>query len=304
MGDYAVGIDIGGTKVAIGLVDDQGVIQAQKTIKMNQNIPPTEMVREMIDSLRELLLSVGINQSELKGIGIGAPGPLNSSQGIIISPPNLPKWRDFHLVDEMKKYVDLPIRLENDANAAAVAEKWVGAAQKDDSFVYLTISTGIGAGIFLDGKLISGRTGNAGEFGHVVLDASQDPCDCGQRGCWTSLASGTAIAKRASMILGKPVTTEEVIELAKLGDPQMSLFIQDTFEYIGMGCVTIINSLDPGKVIIGGGVSQAGDLLFATVREYVRMYALNPSGRDTEIVEAELGQMSGLVGAAGLVCLD
>lgn len=304
MGNYAIGIDIGGTKVAIGLVDSQGRIHAEKTIKMDQTSPPVEMVGEMIDSIRELLLSYGIDETELKGIGIGAPGPLNPNKGVIICPPNLPRWNDFHLVDEIKKYIDLPIQLENDASAAAVAEKWIGAAQNDDFFVYLTISTGIGAGIFLNGKLVTGRTGNAGEVGHIVLDASKEKCACGQRGCWGSLASGAAIARRASRITGSPVTTAEAIDLAKQGDPKMALLIEETFEYIGMGCVAVINSFDPGKLVIGGGVIQAGDFLFTTIRDYVSKYALNPSGRKTEMVPAELGQMSGLIGAAGLVYMD
>jgi glucokinase len=191
--------------------------------------------------------------------------------------------------------------MENDATAAALAEKWLGAAQDSDHFIFITISTGIGAGIYLHGKLLTGSTGNAGDAGHMIVDPAGGVCPCGQAGCWEWIASGTAITRQATELLGRDVTSKEAFELAAQGNSQMSELINRAFTYIGMGCVSLINVLDPNKIVIGGGVSQVGEPLFKAVQTYVSNHALNPSGRQTEIVPAKLQQDAGLIGATALI---
>lgn len=301
--NYAIGIDIGGTKTAIGIVDEQGKIQSKISIPTDPSVSPFKMVERIADQVNELIQAspVSVDPSKIIGVGIGAPGPLDTSQGMIVCPPNLPAWHDFPLVEQMSKFLKYPIRFENDATAAALAEKWIGAAQDADHFVFITISTGIGAGIFMNGKLITGATGNAGDVGHVVIDPSVGHCTCGQDGCWEYIASGTAIARQASELLGRKVTSKEAFDLADQGHPLMKELIDRVYRYIGIGCVTLINTLDPQKIVIGGGVTQVGEPLFSAVRAYVSKHALNPSGRNTPIVPAALQQDAGLIGAAALV---
>ncbi|RKL66962.1 transcriptional regulator [Salipaludibacillus neizhouensis] len=301
--DYAVGIDIGGTKIAIGIVDSEGEICSSDKIDMDKEATPDYMVENISANIKSLLRHKDVKVSDLRGIGIGAPGPLNTTRGMITSPQNLPGWWDYPIVERVQQHfhAETNIVLENDANAAAVAEKWKGAGTTNENFVYVTISTGIGGGLFSNSKLLQGVSGNAGEIGHIVIDPSLGTCPCGQKGCWEFIASGTAISRRGSELKGYKLPTKKVIELANQGDVQMKQIRDQSFEYIGMGCVTLINMLDPEKIIIGGGVSQIGDPLFLSVRDYVSKFALNPTGRTTEIVPAGLQQSSGLIGAASLI---
>lgn len=298
---YAIGIDIGGTKTAIGLIGKDGEVWAKVSLPTDQTVGPEVMVDRMAAAIQDIITAQGIAESELLGIGVGAPGPLNTKEGKIAEPPNLRGWWNFPIVDSLKRYFSLPIRLENDATAAALAEKWLGAAKDADHFVFITISTGIGAGIYSHGKLLTGASGNAGDVGHIVVDPSVGTCVCGQKGCWEFVASGTAVARQASALLGREVSSKEAFDLAAAGQPVIQELVAKVFENIGVGCVTLINTFDPEKLVIGGGVSQVGEPLFNAVRDYVSKYALNPSGRQTPIVPAALHQDAGLIGAAALI---
>lgn len=297
----AIGIDIGGTKVAFGFVDEQGTVIAKGSLKTDLSVSPMEMIVRIGDAVKQLAEQQGLSLAEMKGIGVGAPGPLDTQSGKLNCPPNLKSWWGFPVVEALQAQLPLPIKMENDATAAALAEKWLGAAQDSEHFIFVTISTGIGAGIYLHGKLLTGATGNAGDAGHMIVDPSGGICSCGQAGCWEWIASGTAIARQATEILGRETSSKDAFDLAAKGDPQMSELVNRVFNYIGMGCVSLINVLDPNKIVIGGGVSQVGEPLFTAVQSYVSKYALNPSGKQTVIVPAQLQQDAGLIGAAALV---
>jgi glucokinase len=299
--ELAVGIDIGGTKVAIGIIDSIGQVIVKTRLDTDLSITPNEMINRIAHSTTALCQDHSINPDSIIGIGIGAPGPLDPLNGRIINPPNLHGWSNFPLVDEIKQFLPYPIKMENDATAATLAEKWIGAAKHSDNFIFLTISTGIGAGIYLHGRLITGTTGNAGDAGHFVVDPSAGRCSCGQYGCWEWVASGTAISRQASELAGRPISTKEAFDLAAHGDASIQQLIEQTFRYIGVGCVTLINLFDPDTIVIGGGVTQIGEPLFQTVRDYVSHHAFNPSGRHTAIVPAKLMQDAGLIGAAALI---
>ncbi len=301
MQSYAMGIDIGGTKIAIGLVNTSGEVVSRSVLSTNLTISPQDMMLEVAKEVNRLVEQQHLLKEDLLGVGIGAPGPIDAPDGMITCPPNLPNWVDFPVVQFMQEALGLTVTLQNDANCAALAEKWIGAAQDANSFVYVTISTGIGSGIYVDGRMLSGLRGNAGDIGHIVIDPSQGTCTCGQKGCFEWIASGTAIARRASDALLRNVSTKEVFELYANHDNTIVPIIAQTFEYIGMGCVTLINMLDPEMIVIGGGVSSVGDPLFDAARRYVRQFALNPAGRETRIVKAQLGSDAGLIGAAALV---
>ncbi|WP_029192258.1 ROK family protein [Paenibacillus harenae] len=292
----AVGIDIGGTKVAYGFVDEQGTVLAKGSLKTDLSVPPEVMTERIADAVKQLAEQNGLSLEALKGIGVGAPGPLDTRGGKLTCPPNLKSWWDFPVVSALRSHMPLPVKMENDATAAALAEKWIGAARDSEHFIFITISTGIGAGIYLHGKLITGSTGNAGDAGFMVVDPSGTP--------WETVASGTAVTRQASELLGREVSSKEAFELAAQGDPQMTELINRVFKYIGMGCVSLINVLDPDKIVIGGGVSQVGEPLFTSVQQYVAANALNPAGRQTAIVPAQLQQDAGLIGAAALVQVE
>lgn len=236
--------------------------------------------------------------ADVKGIGVGAPGPLDAKNGRLDSPPNLPSWHGFGVVEELRNHFGAwPVHFQNDATAAALAEKWLGAAKDADNFIFITVSTGIGAGIYMHGRLITGASGNAGDVGFIMVE----PGAAGTEGYWEQIASGTAIARQASEMLGRPVGTKEAFDLAAGGDTQMRELIDVTYTRLGMGCVSLINTLDPELLVIGGGVSQIGEPLFDAIRRYVSQHALSPAGRRTSIVPAALSQNAGLIGAASLV---
>lgn len=294
----AIGIDIGGTKIAIGLVDETGTVLAQQSLKTDPAKTPSQLIEETAQAVNGLLEQQNIAPADVKGIGVGAPGPLDAKNGRLDSPPNLPSWHGFGVVEELRKHFGAwPIHFQNDATAATLAEKWLGAAKNADNFIFITVSTGIGAGIYMHGRLITGASGNAGDVGYIMVE----PGAAGTEGYWEQVASGTAIARQASGLLGRPVGTKEAFDLAEGGDAQMRELIDVTYKRLGMGCVSLINTLDPELLVIGGGVSQIGEPLFDAIRGYVSQHALSPSGRRTAIVPAALSQNAGLIGAASLV---
>ena len=301
---YAIGVDIGGTKVAIAMVKKTGDVISETILPTDLTIPPRSMITLICDEIKQLMTDAKLAQSAIIGIGIGAPGPLDSKKGVITNPPNLSGWIDIPISAIMEQKCSLPVTLENDANAAALAEKWLGAAMGNENMTYITVSTGIGAGIIADGKLLRGRKGNAGDIGHMVVDPSFGPCACGQLGCLEAIASGTAIAAKGSQIVGEALTTKAVFRYYEQGHPEIVPYIDRVFTVLGIACVTVINTVDPEKIVIGGGVSKVGEPLFQAIRMYVSQYALNETGRNTAIVPAKLGQQSGVIGAAALCFID
>lgn len=297
---YAVGVDIGGTKAAAAVVTEKGEIIEQTIIPTDVSIAPEEMIGRIIDVIRKMLEKAGLDEENLSGIGIGAPGPLDSKKGIIYAPPYLSTWVSVPVVRLMKQHFSVPVLLENDASAAALAERWIGTVQGIEDFIYMTVSTGIGAGIVSNGRLISGQRGNAGEIGHMVVDPSFGRCFCGLDGCLELIASGTSIAKHGSAIMNRPLSTKEVFDLYREGHPAITEFISRVFHALGVAAVSLVNTFDPKVLVIGGGVSQVGEPLFEAVQSYVSRYALDEVGRQTRIVPARLNQNEGVIGAAAL----
>lgn len=299
--NYSVGVDIGGTKVAIAVVTQEGKIIADTVIPTDLTISPEKMIERICETINNVMDQSQIAKADIVGIGIGAPGPLDSKAGVITCPPNLKSWIDIPIKKLVEARLSIPVTLENDANAAALAEKWVGAATDTENFTYITISTGVGAGVIVEGRLLRGLKGNAGDIGHTVVDPSYGTCPCGQDGCLEWIASGTAIARQGSEVLGKDVTTQEIFELYEQGDNQIVPLIDGILKVLGQACVTIINTFDPEKIVIGGGVSKVGDTLFNPIQDYISKFALNPTGRQTQVVPAKLDQSSGVIGAAALL---
>lgn len=299
--NLAIGIDIGGTKTAIGIVNKEGDVLCKRIIPTDQSVSPDVMVDRISESVQGLMKQLNVNTNDIKGVGVGAPGPIDTTRGEIVCPPNLPRWKGYKVVEQLSQVLNLDVKLENDASLAGLAEFKVGAAKNARDFLYVTISTGIGAGIIMDGKLVTGRTGNAGDIGHMVIDPSYGTCKCGQKGCFEWIASGTAISRQGSMMLGKPVTTKEVFQLYEEGNEEILKMIHDVYERIGMACTSLINILDINFIVLGGGVSKVGKPLVDTVNNYVAKHALNPKGRKTKVERSLLNENAGIIGAAALI---
>jgi glucokinase len=237
----------------------------------------------------------------LAAVGIGCGGPLDAELGILISPPHLPGWRNVHVSELARRAFDRPVTLENDATAAAAGEHRWGAGAGVRNMVYLTISTGVGGGVVIDGRLYRGSMGNGGELGHVTVDWHGRRCrGCGRRGCLEAYVSGTSIAERAREAGLEHASAEEVAAAAAAGDPVAGTVWDETVEALACGLTSIVNLFEPQLVVVGGGVSRSGEQLLGPVREAVRSSAIGPAAA-AEIVASALGDHVGVVGAAAVV---
>lgn len=315
-----VGVDIGGTKVAAGLVDHDGKIQAQSRTAM----VATDATRGLaaVSAAIEELRSRTENAFKPHAIGICAPGPLNPRTGVVINPPNLPGWHNYPLAAEIRKlYPDAQVMIDNDANAAALAEAKWGAGRNYCNVFYATIGTGIGTGFVIDGKVYHGRTGLATEGGHVGVDPRGPLCACGKRGCIETLAAGPAIARRARAKLTQPgdadaakksallemaggnpdaVTSEMVARCYAAGDALAKEVMKETLDLLAYWLGNIIDLLEPDVIVIGGGVSSMLGPFLEDIRARWVGACLSPYPQDTPLVLAHYKEDAGIAGAAAL----
>ena len=308
-----VGVDVGGTKVAAGVVDEAGTILARTRRPTPPSARPTDVEDVIASCVDELRAS-----HEVGAVGIGAAGFIDADRARVLTSPNLPSWRDEPLRDAVSARVGLPVVVENDANAAAWAEHRFGAGRGEPDLVVVTVGTGIGGGIVLGGRLYRGRFGIGAEFGHQQVVAGGRRCGCGQRGCWEQYCSGRALLREAREIAdvrraygarlrelgdGRPEGIEalEVTRAAQEGDAAAIECFAVIGTWLGQGLADLAAVLDPGAFVVGGGVADAGELLLGPAR---RVFELRLSGADArpraEVRRAELGNDAGLVGAADL----
>jgi len=311
-GRAVVGIDIGGTKTLSAVVDNQGRVLARHRIETPQQ-GPEAFVAVLAQELGQLLLQAGLRREDVAGVGVGAPGPLDPRTGVVFEPPNLTGWRDVPLQDMLQRLTGLPAHVENDANAAALGEVWIGAGVGARDLIYMTVSTGIGGGLIFDGDLYHGVSGYAGEIGHMTVEPEGPICPCGRRGHLEAVAAGPAIARmageavrtgrttRLSAFPPEALTAAAVAEAAMAGDTVAREVYERAARYIGLALASLINVLNPELVIIGGGVSKVGDLLFGPVRRVVRERAYERTADVAKIVPAALGDDVGVIGAAAVV---
>ena len=308
MNKVFAGIDIGGTKIAISLETRKGEKLAGNRISTQIEAGPFQIVENISREINEMLEK---NQAELISIGIGCPGPLDMENGLVLSPANLPLWDNFPLVPLLKKRFDVPIALDNDANAATLGEYMYGAGRGFKNLVYITVSTGIGGGIVINGEIIHGVGAGAGELGHAIVLPDGIPCKCGSVGCLETICSGINIARRAQERLanGEPsllrqmadapnaVTTEMVVEAVRQGDKLASEIWAETCRYLAIGIGNMITLLAPEAVIIGGGVASAGELLLKPLRSLLKQYVTMVPMDKVAVLPASLGSESGVCGA-------
>lgn len=314
-GEIILGVDIGGTKIAVALATAQGEI-----LSRGYNLTPTptnpDVIIDTIFTTIEKTISAGKSKSQLLGIGIAAAGIIDSDAGKVIFSPNLPGWHDVPLRDTIQHKFGISTYLGNDATLAALGEWCFGVRKKVANLIYITVSTGIGGGIIADGKLCTGSRGVAGEIGHMTIDVNGPRCNCGNIGCWEALASGTALAREAAkqIIQGVPTSIIELVDgdmskidakvvflAAKQGDELAKELISQLAYYFGVGLANLVNIFNPELILVGGGVAKMGDLLLQPAIKVVKERAFRTSADAVEIKPALLGDDSSVLGAVAFV---
>jgi glucokinase len=306
--DAIAAIDIGGTKIALGLARLDGQPLPFRRFPTQIKNAPEQILEEACSELEQMAAEA---RTRIVAVGIGCGGPLDRRRGLILSPPNLPRWDEFPIVRQVEERFGVPVLLDNDANAAALGEHEYGAGRGVRNLVYITISTGIGGGLIINDQLVHGVGDGAGEVGHMVVAPGGPPCGCGARGCLEAICSGTSIARRASERLahdGRPstlrdtsgterVTAHAVAEAARAGDEIAREVWDETIVYLALGLSNIIATLAPEAIILGGGVSTSGDQLLVPLRARVRESVRIMPVEQVRILQASLGGDSGIHGA-------
>lgn len=307
-----LGLDIGGTKLAAGVVDGDGRVLSFLVEPTLAEHGAAHGIERLLALGRRAVAGSGLDWVEIHDVGIGCGGPLDAELGVLLAPPHLPGWRDVPVTALVEAAYQRPAALENDATAGAAGEHLYGAGAGTRNMVYLTISTGVGGGVVLDGSLYRGASGNGGELGHVTVDWHGRRCrGCGRRGCLEAYVSGTSIAERAAEAVAADgnstlarldeATATEVAQAALAGDRLAQTIWAETVEALACGLTSIVNLFEPELVVLGGGVTRAGEQLLGPVRERVRGDAMKPAAAAAEIVQSALGDQVGVVGAAAIV---
>ncbi|MFZ3106191.1 MAG: ROK family protein [Candidatus Hydromicrobium sp.] len=317
--DYVVGVDLGATNIISLLVSRDGKVIARDTRKTMSEKGKERTFSQIVNSARNVIGEgerSGISSKSILGMGIGGPGPLNSDGGVIHIAPNIPGWINAYLVKELEDELKLNVFLENDANAAALGEWWLGAGRDVDNLVLLTLGTGVGGGIIIGGEVLHGARNTAGEIGHMIIREGGLLCGCGNRGCLEAYVSARSVVKRTlAAIYGgeetlltdlvknklEDITCKLVYDTAKKGDSLCKQLVEETGRYLGIGITNIVNIINPEMVILGGGMANAGNLIFEPVRKYVREHSFTASMEGVKIVPAALGVNAGAMGAVAFV---
>ncbi|NIN70289.1 MAG: ROK family protein [Anaerolineae bacterium] len=314
-----LGIDLGGTKIITAIVDGRGRIVARDYRETEAQDGPTAVLGQMTEAASSVIAESGVNSAGITGVGIAAPGPIDAHSGVVTAPPNLPGWKDVPLKQLIKDRLGLPTALENDANAAALAEHRFGAGRGTKHMIYVTASTGIGGGFILDGRLYAGATGSAAEIGHMTILPNGPFCGCGNRGCLEALASGRAIAGEARELVhggartriadlahGDPdrISAKLVAQAAAEGDAEAGRILDQAMSYLGIGMANLVNLFNPELLVIGGGLTKMGERLFGPVRSIIDQRAFPANAHAVRVIPAELGDDVGVLGAAAVAMLS
>ena len=306
----AIAVDLGGTQFRVAAVTSQPRILHRIAASTRAGAAPAVVIADIAEAVRELRGRVA--DSEVIGLGVAAPGPLDHEAGVVFQAPNLPTWRNVPLAAELRDRTGLPVLLGNDANLAALAEARCGAGAGADHLVYLTVSTGIGSGFVVHGRLLLGKHGAAAEAGHMALSLDGPLCGCGNRGCLEAYASGTGLVNRAREAIaagresalasiGATLDARKISDAAERGDGLARELIEQAGIALGLGVRNLLHLLNPEVVVIGGGVSRIGPALWDPMLRVVDSDALTVYRQDLRILPAALGDDSGLLGAALLV---
>ncbi|GGC91693.1 glucokinase [Thalassobacillus devorans] len=315
MQKYYIGADIGGTTIKMAVITEQGSIHDKWEIPTNHEDNGERIPEEITVSLKEKLPQLNIRMSQVLGLGAGAPGFVDTEMGFVYQTVNI-GWKDFDLAKILNKKTGLPIFVDNDANLAALGEKWKGSGEDADNLIAVTLGTGVGGGIVANGTVINGANGTGGEIGHItVIPSGGASCNCGKTGCLETIASATGIVRLAKEAIKRnpdsilsnyfspddPLTAKEVFDAAAEGDKEAKEVLAYVTDILGMTIANLAIACNPSKIVIGGGVSKAGEKLLIPLRETFDKYALPRTSEACEFAIAELGNDAGVIGGAFLV---
>lgn len=304
---YFLGIDVGGTNTVYALVTEDGEIVKECKLRTLPERGPKALLQEMLTVSKELTPDIAI-----QGIGIGLPGMIDVKRGIAIDCPNL-GWKDVPVAEGFQQELAVPVFLDNDVRCVALAEKKFGAARSSENAICIALGTGIGSGVFVRGELLRGAYGAAGEVGHMnMIPVGGEACGCGNTGCWETLASATAVVRQARLALQhahsmglatelhEPLDGKQIADAARKGDPVAGTVIREAGRFLGLGLVNLVNLFNPDLIVIGGGLSLAGEVLFNPAEEELKRRALPYPASRVRLTRAELGDSAGVIGAAVL----
>ena len=294
--------DVGGTKLAVGVVDvDRRRPLLRGRADAGGGGARSSGLERLFELGRRAVAESGLGWSDVVAVGICAGGPLDAARGLLVAPVHMPGWNDVAITSLAEREFDRPAFLENDATAAAAGEHRYGAGAGTRHMVYLTVSTGVGGGVVVDGRLYRGAGGNGSELGHVTVDCDGRLCrGCGRLGCLEAYVSGTSIAERAHEAGLVGASAADVAAGARAGDPVATAVWDDTVAALACGLTSIVNVFEPELIVVGGGVTRAGEQLLGPVRERVQAEAMSPGGRAVGLVSSALGDRVGVVGAAAI----
>ena len=311
---YRIGVDVGGTNVKVALVDKAGSIVFTDTVPTRAEMGYEYTISNMIKAISDVMKEAKVSKDAIEGIGFGFPGQIDCDNGIVRLAPNIPGWVNIPIADIVSKEFGVPVKVDNDVRTAALGELNYGAGVGCQNMVCITVGTGIGSGLVINGKLVRGASNAAGELGHIKLQMDNGPlCGCGDHGCLEAFASGPAIVAMAEEYIkgGKStkyrelakneITPYYVCEAAKQGDVVAKKIFEIIGTYIGIGLASVVNLLNPEKIVIGGGVADAGDFLFGPIKEALVKRAMPIQGAAVQVVHAELGNTAGVIGASLLL---
>lgn len=314
MTKFILGIDIGGTAVKIGFIHEDGGIHYKWEIPTNVENEGASIATDVWLSVEEKLNTLNIQKEKLQGIGIGAPGFIDEETGLVYKAVNI-GWENFDLANQFRELAHLPVYVANDANIAALGENWIGAGNQANNLIAVTLGTGVGGGIIANGSMISGENGTAGEIGHITVDPEGHDCNCGRKGCLETITSATGIVRQGMTLIKEhpeselaayyhkheDISAKDIFDLANQGDELCKQVIHHTADVLGLAIANIAIVINPSKILIGGGVSQAGEDFISQIEKQFKKYALPRVSDICEFKIAELGNDAGIIGAAYLV---
>lgn len=313
---FAIGVDIGGTKIAAGVVDRSGQVLGRCTTQAHAEQPPAAVIATVTEAFEKVLKKTGVSTDEIAAVGVGFPGNTNGCDGIVLASSNLPAWDCYPLRDVLSEETGLPVILDNDTNMGVVGERQFGAGRGVENLCYMTVSTGLGIGIMVNGKVYAGYAGTAGEVGHVVVEPQGAICSCGKRGCVMAYASGIGISRMAYEQVDAGVATnlrelmppdrrrysvEVVVAAAKEGDQVASDILNTAARYTGIGLSIVVEVLSPEVIVVGGGLTHMGALLMEPALAAMREHTQQELWDFVRVVPWQLGEDLGVLGGAARV---
>lgn len=311
-----LGIDLGGTTTKFAIMKPQGEIQQRWSIQTDVLNDGNNIIPNIIDSINHHLQLYQMSAKQFQGIGIGTPGSVDYQTGTVDSAFNLNWDRPMALKEQIELHTNIPVQVENDANVAALGERWLGAGKNADNVAFVTLGTGVGGGIIINGQIVHGQGGSAGEIGHMTINPQGYRCTCGKRGCLETVASATGIVHvardyaqeyagdselKASLDNGDDLTAKDVFDLAKQNDPLALKVTSAVCDQLSLALSIVAVTINPQYIIIGGGVSNAGDFLLQRVQESYNRYVFSSVKKTTTLTLATLGNEAGVIGAASLI---